>query len=152
MQTISVKHKRGKQYLQAEFIARREDGVTFRAVIKRDSHDEQSHANVYAWTANGWSFVTETPFENTRMSAFSYVTKDEAWTAAFAMDANDLIDEAMNIVPLATPVINKLDTDVLNSLSEEIKNFFPKGISISSDMKFTRDQIATFVKYWKGAN
>lgn len=56
--------------LCAERIVRRSDGVMFRALVRRNSYDDQSTFTVHSWTSVGWSLVTQMPLKEASIRGY----------------------------------------------------------------------------------
>lgn len=91
---------RAEQSLLMTVTAKRGDNKRFRARIKRNAYDQQSHAIAECWTPNGWTEVTRRlNFPALNVAAHSYVEKGDAWRHAAEKDAKALLSLAMELVP-----------------------------------------------------
>jgi hypothetical protein len=102
--TLSTKFWKGRQSLEAEQIVTA-GPWRLRARVCRDSYDQQSYVRLEVWTTEGWSHLTATPFEQTKVRRHSYVTRDTAaWHIDALADMGALLVEGVAFVEGLQPV------------------------------------------------
>ena len=98
---ITERYWKGDQSLNAEFVVKRVDGHRFKASVKRDAYDAQSHVKAFVWSERGWEQVASKPIAFAHVKRHTYVSRDDdEWKIDARKDMDAIYEEASEIVPM----------------------------------------------------